>query len=66
MENRACSVVSSRCTAIVNGPPEPADDGFHLIQTALPSNATLLEKYAALDQKGSIMVEYIWIDSQYV
>ncbi|KAK7745852.1 glutamate--ammonia ligase [Cytospora paraplurivora] len=32
--------------------------------TALPSNATLLEKYAALDQKGSIMVEYIWIDSQ--
>lgn len=28
------------------------------------SNAPILQKYLALDQKGSIMAEYIWIDSE--
>ncbi|KUI57259.1 Glutamine synthetase [Cytospora mali] len=31
---------------------------------APPSNASVIAKYAALDQKGSIMVEYIWVDSE--
>jgi len=28
------------------------------------SNAQLLNKFLDLDQKGSIMAEYIWIDSE--
>lgn len=28
------------------------------------SNAANLQKYLALDQKGNIMAEYIWIDSE--
>ncbi|KAI0006628.1 glutamine synthetase [Xylariaceae sp. FL0662B] len=31
---------------------------------AVPSNSTVLAKYAALGQKGNVMAEYIWIDSE--
>lgn len=31
---------------------------------AQTSNQAVLQKYMALDQKGSIMAEYIWIDAE--